>query len=53
MRQRFIFKINDNEYERNKYSFQKDKKPININDADIEKKVLSNKIYGKNGASKY
>ena len=54
MRQRFIFKIDDKEYERNKYSFQKDKKPININDVDIEKIVLSNKTpYGKHDANKY
>ena len=54
MRQRLIFKINNNEYERNKYSFQKDKKPINITDVDIEKIVLSNKTsYGKRGANKY
>ena len=54
MRQRLIFKIDDKEYERNKYSFQKDKKPININDADIEKIVLSNKTpYGKHGVNKY
>ena len=54
MRQRLIFKIDGKEYERNKYSFQKDKKPININDADIEKIVLSNKTpCGKHGANKY
>ena len=54
MRQRLIFKINNNEYERNKYLFQKDKKPININDVDIEKIVLSNKtLYDKHGANKY
>ena len=54
MRQRLIFKIDNKEYERNKYSFQKDKKPININDVDIEKIVLSNKTtYGKHGANKY
>ena len=54
MRQRLIFKINNSEYERNKYSFQKDKNLININDVDIEKIVLSNKTsYGKHGANKY
>ena len=54
MRQRLFFKINNNEYERNKYSFQKDKKPININHVDIEKIVLSNQTsYGKHGANKY
>ena len=54
MRQRLIFKIGDKEYERNKYSFQKDKKPINIYDVDIEKIVLSNKTpYGKHGANKH
>ena len=54
MRQRLIFKINNNEYERNKCSFQKDRKRININDVDIEKIVLSNKTsYDKHGANKY
>ena len=53
MRQRLIFKINNSEYERNKYSLQIEKKTININDADIEKIVLSNKTYGKHGANKY
>ena len=53
MRQRLIFKINNNEYERNKYSFHKNKKLININDADIENIVLANKTYGKRGANKY
>ena len=37
MRQKLIFKINDKQYERNRYSFQKDKKPINIDDVDIKK----------------
>ena len=54
MRQRLIFKIGDKEYERNKCSFQKDKKPINIDNANIEKIVLSSKTsYGKHGANKY
>ena len=54
MIQKLIFKIDDKEYERNKYSFQKDKKPININDVAIKKIVLSNKIpYGKHSANKY
>ena len=53
MRQRLIFKINNNEYKRNRYSFQIDEKPININDVDIEKIVLSNKTsYGKHDANK-
>ena len=44
-------KIDDKEYERNKYSFQKDKKPIDINDVDIEKIVLSNETpYAMHGA---
>ena len=54
MRQRLIFKTDDKEYEINKYYFQKDKKPIKINDVDIEKIVLSNKApYGKHGANKH
>ena len=54
MRQKPIFKINGKEYERNKYSLQKDRNPININDVDIKKIVLSNKTpYGKQGANKY
>ena len=38
-----------------KYYFQKDKKkPININEADTKKIVLSNKTpYGKQSANKY
>ena len=38
----------------NKYYFQKDKKPININEVDIDKIVLPNKTsHGKYGANKY
>ena len=44
-----------NNYCINKYYFQKDKnKPININEVDTKKIVLSNKIpYGEHGANKY
>ena len=49
-----VFKIRHNNYTKNKYYFQKDKKPININDADTKEIVLSNKIpYGEQGANKY
>ena len=54
MKQKLIFRINDKEYEKDKYSFQNDEFMININDVDIERIVLSNKTpYGKKGANKY
>ena len=41
-------------YSTDKYYFQKDKKPVNINEVDTKKIVLSNKTpYGKEGANKY
>ena len=54
MERTFIFKINSKDYEKNKYSFQKDKFMININNVDIKRIMLSNKIpCGKQGANKY
>ena len=48
MKQKLIFRINDKEYEKDKYSFQNDEFMININDVDIERIALSNKApYGK------
>ena len=43
MRKKLVFKIKNNSYTKDKYYFQKDKKPININEVDTEKIVLSNK----------
>ena len=49
-----VFNNGQNNYIIGKYYFQKDKNPININEVDIEKIVLSNKIpNGKYGANKY
>ena len=43
-----------NNYSIVNYYFQKNKKPININEVDTEKIVFSNKTqYGKEGANKY
>ena len=54
MRQKLIFKISTNEYEKDKYSFQNDNFMININNVDIKKIVLSTKTpYGNKGANKY
>ena len=54
MERTLIFKINSKDYERNKYSFQKDKFMININNVDIKRIMLSNKTpCGKQGANKY
>ena len=54
MRQKFIFRINGKDYEKGKYSFQNDKFMVHINEVDIKRIVLSNKIpYGKRGAQKY
>ena len=47
-----VFKIKNNNYTIDKYYFQKDKKPININELNIDKIVLSNKTpYGEYGAN--
>ena len=49
-----VFKIKNSSYTKDKYSFQKDKNTININDVDTEKVVLSNKTpHGEYGANKY
>ena len=54
MRQKFIFKINSKEYEKDKYSFQNDNFMININNVDIKKIVLSTKtLHDNKGANKY
>ena len=43
-----------NNYNIDKYNFQKDKKRININEVDTRKIVLSNKTpYDKKGTDKY
>ena len=43
MRQKLVFKTNNKEYEKDKYSFQNDNFMININNVDIKKVVLSTK----------
>ena len=52
MRKELVFKFKNNNYTEDKYCFQKDKKPININEVNIDKIVLSNKTpndeYGAN-----
>ena len=54
MRKNFVFKINHNSCSIEKYCFRKDEKPININEIDTKKIVLSNKTsYGKEGANTY
>ena len=54
MRKELVFNNEHNNYSINKYYFQKNKKTININEIDIKKIVLSNKIpYGEKGANKY
>ena len=51
MRKELVFKIKNNIYTKDKYHFQKDKNPININEVDTEEKLLSNKTsYGEHGA---
>ena len=55
MRKELIFNNGNNNYNVNKYYFEKDKKNlININEADINKIFLSNKApYGEQGCYKY
>ena len=49
-----VFNNGYNDYTKDKYYFQKDKNPININEVDTLKIVLSSKIpYGKHSANKY
>ena len=48
MRKELVFNNGYSDYAKDKYYFQKDKTPININDVDTKKIVLSNKTpYGK------
>ena len=54
MRKELVFNNGHNNYYINKYYFQKDKKPININEIDTKNIVLSNKMpYGKHAVNKY
>ena len=54
MKKELVFNNRHNNYIIDKYYFQKDKKPININEVDNEKRVLSNKTpHGECGANKY
>ena len=54
MRKELIFNNGHNNYIINKYYFQKDKNPININEIDTKKIMLSNKTpHGEYGANKY
>ena len=54
MKKELVFKIKNYNYTKDNYYFQKDKKPININEVNIDKIVLSNKThYGEYGANKY
>ena len=53
-RKELIFNNGHNNYSIDKYYFQKDRKPININEVDTKKIVISNKApYGKKVANKY
>ena len=54
MRKELVFKIKNKNYTKDKCYFQKDKKPININEINIDKTVLCNKTqHGQYGANKY
>ena len=54
MRKKLVFNNGYNDYTKDKYFFQKDKNPININVVNTEKIVLSNKTpYDKMGGNKY
>ena len=54
MKKELVFNSGYNDYTKDKRYFQKDKKPININEVDTKKIVFSNKIpYGEHGANKY
>ena len=49
-----VFNNRYSDYTKDKYYFQKDKNPININEVDTKKMVLCNKTsYGEYGANKY
>ena len=52
--QELVFNIKHNNYTEDMHYFTTNKKPINFNDLDAIKIVLSNKVsYGKHGANKY
>ena len=54
MRKELVFNNGCNNYTKDKYYFQKDKNPININEVDTEEILLSNKTpHGKYGANEY
>ena len=54
MRKELVFNNGHDNYSIDNYYFQKYEKPININEVDTKKIVLSNKTpYGKEGANKY
>ena len=54
MRKELVFNNGHNNYIIDKYYFQKDKNPININEVDTEKIVLFNKIpHSQYGANKH
>ena len=55
MRKELVFNNEYNDYTKDKYYFQKNKKkPVNTNEIDTEKIVLSNKTpYGEQGVNKY
>ena len=54
MKKELVFNNGYKRYIIDKYYFQKDKNPININDVDTENIVLSNKTpHGQHGANKY
>ena len=54
MRKELVFNNGYNNYTEDKYCFQKDKKPVTINEVDTKKIVLSNKTpYDEEGANKY
>ena len=54
MKKELVFKIKNNSYTKDKYYFQKDKNPININEVNTEKIVLSNKTqHNEYDANKY
>ena len=54
IRKELVFKIKNNDYTKDKYYLQKEKKTININKINIDKIVLSNKTpYDEQDVNKY
>ena len=54
MNEELVFKIQHKNHNVDKYYFPNDKKPININEVDTKKMVLSNKApHGDKSAIKY